>query len=76
MPAVKVELYGFEAAVETALKVEGKSLVVDRLAKVMEGVCHALELAAVLGDVEVALSEVTEGGVEVEGASFIVTMKL
>jgi len=37
-------------------------------------VCHVLELTLVVGDGEVALDKVLKGGVEVEGALFMIEM--
>jgi hypothetical protein len=71
-PAAKVEPNSFKTAIEIAQKIKDKSPVVDELAKVTEGILHALELPTVCGDVNVALLEVAEGGVEVEGASFAI----
>ena len=73
---MKVEPNSFKMAIETAQKIKDKSPVIDGLAKVMVGVRHSLELLAVCGDVEVALLEVTEGGIEVKGVSFMIAVKL
>ena len=67
---------GFKTAIETAQEIEDKSLVVDGLAEVADGVCHALDFPAVRSDVEVALLEVAEGSVEVESTSFAITVEL
>ena len=74
--AAKVKPNGFEMAIETAQEIEDKSPVVDGLAEVAEGVCHALDFPAVRSDVEVALLEVAEGGFKVESTSFAITAEL
>ena len=74
--AAKVKPNGFETAIETAQEIEDKSLVVDGLAEVADGVCHALDFPAVRSDVEVALLEVAKGGVEAESTSFAIAVEL
>ena len=76
MSAAKVKPNGFEIAIETVQEIEDKSPVIDGLVEVIEGVCHALEFLAVRSDVEVALLEVAEGGVEVESTSFTIAAEL
>lgn len=51
------------ALVETPKKVEDERVIEDRLPKVTKGGCHALHLAAVLGDEEVPLDECPEGDI-------------
>jgi hypothetical protein len=65
-----------EALDETANDVEHQRAVVDRFAKVGEGVRHVLEMATVLRDGQVSLAEVAKLGVEVEGARLLVPKEL
>jgi hypothetical protein len=71
-----METDSFEAAVEAAQKVEDEVPIGDRLSKVAKSICHALELAAVCGDVEVALVEGAEGGLELQSPCFTIATEL
>jgi hypothetical protein len=42
----------------------------------LRGVCHVLEVSAIIGDVEVTLAEVVELGVEVKGTRLLVPEEL
>ena len=65
-----------ETLVETTNDVEDKSPVRHGLAKSDEVVRHLLQLAAVLGDGEVALDEILEACLQVDGAGLPIAKKL
>ena len=65
-----------EALVEAADHVEDERAVSDDLAKGHEIIGHLFQLAAVVGDGEVALDEVAKPCLEVDGASLTVAKKL
>jgi hypothetical protein len=71
-----METDSFETAVETAQKVEDEGPIGDRLTEIAKGVRHALELAAVRGDVEVALVESAKGGLELESPCLAIAAEL
>jgi len=62
--------------VEAAKNVEDESAIRDVFAKITELLGLLLELGAVVVDAEIALTEVAEGGVEVEGAVLLVPKEL
>ena len=61
-----------ETLVEPSEEVQDECAVADWLAEGTKVIRHLLQLAAVLGDREVALGEGAKGGVEVEGPSLSV----
>jgi hypothetical protein len=65
-----------EALGEATDDVEYQRTVADQFSKVSEGVGHVLEVAAVLRDGQVPLTEVAELGVEMEGASLLIPEEL
>ena len=65
-----------EALVEAADHVEDERTVGDDLAKGREIIGHLFQLAAVVGDGEVALDEVAKPCLEVDGASLTVAKEL
>jgi hypothetical protein len=67
---------GLEAIGETANDVEHQRALSDGLAEITQGVRHVLEAPAVVGDRQVALAEVTELGVEMEGTGLLVPKEL
>ena len=62
--------------VEAAKNVEDKSAIRDVFAKITELLGLVLELGAIVVDAEIALTEVAEVGVEVEGAVLLVPKEL
>ena len=60
----------------TLENVEDESAIRDVFAKITELLGLLLELGAVVVDAEIALTEVAEGGVEVEGAVLLVPKEL
>jgi hypothetical protein len=64
------------ALVETPKKVEDERVIEDRLPKVTKGGCHALHLAAILGDRERPQDKGPKGVVEVESMSLAVVEEL
>jgi hypothetical protein len=67
---------GLEALIQTANEVEDEGAVGDDFTQVAQRVRHALQLLAVVGDVQIALNEVAELGVEEEGACLAVVEEL
>jgi len=65
-----------EPTVETSEEVEDERAVLNGLVEVTKSICHALELPAVGGDVLIALLEVAELRIEMEGASLAIPAKL
>ena len=65
-----------KALVEAADDVEDEGAVGDDLAEGREIIGHLLQLAAVLGDGEVALDEVTKPRLQLNGASLPIAEKL
>jgi len=65
-----------EALVEAADDVEDEGAVGDDLAEGREIICHLLHLAAVLGDVEVALDEVAKPRLQLNGAGLPIAEEL
>jgi hypothetical protein len=76
LAATEVEGDGGVVFVEAAQEVEDKGTVGDDLTQVPKGIGHALETPAVVGDRQIALDEVPELGVEVEGTRLTVPKKL
>jgi len=74
--AVEMEADGSEPFVEAANDVEDKSAVGDRLAEVAEVLRLPLVEPTVIGDRKVALTEVAEINVGVEGARRLIAEKL
>jgi hypothetical protein len=62
----------FEVLVQPAQDVQHKNAIGDVDTEVGEGVGEALHLPTVVVDAEVALNEALEGGVDVEGTSFVI----
>ena len=62
--------------VEAPQHVEDEGAIINNLAKVAQIVSHALHLAAIVRDGEVALLEDAEIGVEVERPSFVVAAEM
>jgi hypothetical protein len=73
-PKVKTDVG--EALVQTADDVEDEGAVMNRFAKVAESVSHPFELAAVVGDGEIALTKIAEFRVEEERPSLAVPEEL
>ena len=72
----KMKTNAGETLIETADDVEDESAIRDRLAGIAEGVSHPFELAAVVGDGEVALAEVAKLRVEEESPGLAISEKL
>jgi hypothetical protein len=62
----------FEVLVQPAQDVQHENAVGDVNTEVGEGVGEALHLPAVIVDAEVTLNKAPEGGIDVEGAGFVV----
>jgi hypothetical protein len=62
----------FEVLVQPAQDVQHENAVGDVNTEVGEGVGEALHLPAVIVDAEVTLNKAPEGGIDVEGAGFMV----
>lgn len=58
MTALEVKTDGGEFLVEAVNQGENEGVVGDVLAEVLEGICHALEVSAVVNDGEVSLGKV------------------
>jgi hypothetical protein len=67
---------GLEAIGEAANDVEHQRALSDGLAEITQGIHHVLEAPAVVGDRQVALAELAELGVEVEGTGLLVPKEL
>jgi hypothetical protein len=65
-----------EARAQAAEEVEHEALVYDGGAEGAESVCHRLHLTKVLVHREIALSKLTEGGLEVQDPSLAVAKEL
>jgi hypothetical protein len=65
-----------EAVGEATNDVEDKRTIGDRFAKISKGIRHVFEAVTVLRDGQIALAEVAEFGVEVEGASLLIAEEL
>ena len=65
-----------EALAQSPQNVKDEDPVLNRGAQIDQGIGHALHLAAVLRDVEVALDKSTKGSINMKSASLAITEKL
>ena len=70
MPTLEVHADGQKALAEAANDVEDERAIGDDLAQVTQGIGHGLELVSVVGDGEITLHKIPEGGTEVESTLF------
>jgi hypothetical protein len=70
VPMLEVHADGREVLVEAPNDVVDERMIGDDLDQVIQGIGHGLELAAIVGDREIALHKIPKGGVEVESMLF------